>query len=321
MQASFSIYIFSKKKMRQAIIDLGTNTFKILIIERDEDNKLQILYKTKMPIGLSASANTGRISVAGFIRGINALKAFKTNIIDYYKVDKIIAFATAGLRNTANGKEFVEYVQQELGMRIEIITGEREAELIYEGVKMAVPLTNENILMLDIGGGSSEFIIGNKNGIKWSASYKLGAGKLTEKFKPSDPIKTKEVNEINAFFASELADFFEAVKKYKIETLIGSSGSFNTFGRMAAARYSSSEKYKEKLYFKITAEQFTDMHQVIINSKIINRSKIEGIKLIRSEIIVAASLLVAFISDELKIKNIIQSQYSLVEGVLSLIKN
>jgi exopolyphosphatase/guanosine-5'-triphosphate,3'-diphosphate pyrophosphatase len=307
--------------MKHAIIDLGTNTFKIIVIEEDENNKLHILYKTKMPIGFSDAANTGRISVADFIRGVNALKAFKTNIIDYYNVNHTIALATAGLRSTDNGKEFVEYVQQELGMRIEIISGEKEAEYIYEGIKMAVPLTEENVLMLDIGGGSAEFIIGNKDSIQWCGSFKLGAGRMTEKLKPSDPIKPEEVKKFNDYYAHELKEFIEIAKTYQIKTIIGSSGSFNTFGRVAASQFSSAEKYKAKLYFDISAEQFKSIHHMITTTNLAYRSKQEGIKLIRSEIIVAASLLVNYVMEELNIQKITQSQFSLIEGVISSIKN
>lgn len=305
--------------MRQAIIDLGTNTFKILVIEKDENNKIQILYKTKMPIGFSASANTGRISVAGFIRGVNALKAFKTNIIEYYQVEKTIAFATAGLRSTANGQEFVEYIEKELDMKIEIISGDREAQLIYEGIKMAVPLSDENVLMMDIGGGSTEFIIGNKNKIEFTESLKLGAGRLTEKFKPSDPILPHEIESMCLFIANQTENVITKAKEYNIKTLVGSSGSFNTLARVAAARFSTSEKYREKLYFEFTPTQFFEMHQLILGTKLHERAKIEGIKLIRNDIIVAASVLINYVLNHLQIERIQQSQYSLVEGVLSLI--
>jgi len=307
--------------MRQAIIDLGTNTFKILVIEKDLNNKIQILYKTKMPIGFSASANDGRISVAGFIRGVNALKAFKTNIIDYYQVEKTIAFATAGLRSTANGEEFVEYIEKELLMKIEIISGDREAQLIYEGIKMAVPLTNENVLMMDIGGGSTEFIIGNKNKIEFTESLRLGAGRLTEKFKPSDPILPQEIENMSLYIENQTENIIRKAKEYNIKTLVGSSGSFNTLGRVAAARFSTSEKYREKLFFEFTPAQFFEMHQLILSTKLHERAKIEGIKLIRNDIIVAASVLINYIMNQLQIEKIQQSQYSLVEGVLSLIND
>ncbi len=305
---------------RFAIIDLGTNTFKILIIEFYK-NQTQTLYKTKIPVSLSEGANLGRLTVAGFLRGINALKAFKTNIIENYKVDKTIALATAGLRSTDNGKEFVDFVQRELGIQIEIISGEKEAELIYKGIKMAVPMTEENVLMMDIGGGSTEFIIGNKHEIKWRGSYKLGAGRLMEKFKPSDPIKPSEIENFEAYFKDKLEEVMKKAQKYEVKKLIGSSGSWNTFARMAAARYSDSSKYKEKLYFEIHPSQFKEMHADIIRSTKDERSTFEGIKLIRSEIILASSLLVNFVVRKLNIQQIIQSQYSMVEGVITLLKN
>ncbi len=305
---------------RYAIIDLGTNTFKILILEVYKD-KVQTLYKTKLPVSLSEGANLGRLTVAGFLRGINALKAFKSNIIQNYKVDKTIALATAGIRSTDNGKEFVEFVKRELDLQIEIISGEREAELIYQGIKMAVPLEIENVLMLDIGGGSSEFIIGNQESIKWRGSFKLGAGRLMEKFKPSDPITMAEELAFYAYFDEKLDEVKRKADKYGVKTLIGSSGSWNTLARMSAARYSNSSKYKEKLYFEMTPTQFKEMHNDIIKSTKLQRSSFDGVKLIRSEIILASSVLVNYVVDNLKIKKIIQSQYSMLEGVITLLYN
>ena len=301
---------------RYAIIDLGTNTFKILILEFHKA-KVQTLYKTKIPVSLSEGANLGRLTVAGFLRGMNALKAFKTNIIENYHVDKTIALATAGLRSTANGKEFVEFVEQELGINIEIISGEKEAELIYKGITMAVPLTAENVLMMDIGGGSTEFIIGNKNEMLWRGSYRLGAGRLMQKFNPSDPIKKSEIRDFENYFEEKLSEVFKKAKKYKVKTLVGSSGSWNTIARMAAARYSSSGKYKEKLFFEINISELKEIHNDIISSTKEERSAFEGIKLIRSEIILAASVLVNYVVSELKIEHVLQSQYSLVEGIIT----
>ena len=144
--------------MKTAIIDLGTNTFNLLIVEGD-----QTLFKTKIAVKLGEGGITNNfIAEEPYRRGLAALKKH-IETIKHYKVERTLAFATSAIRSATNGAVFVKEVKKKLGLNIEVIDGNKEAELIYLGVQQALDLGQENNLIMDIGGGSTEFIICNKN--------------------------------------------------------------------------------------------------------------------------------------------------------------
>jgi exopolyphosphatase/guanosine-5'-triphosphate,3'-diphosphate pyrophosphatase len=149
--------------MRIAVIDLGTNTFNLLIVDSDKNGTYSILVNEKLPVKLGAGGIGKRIITPEAVeRGIAALKEQKKTI-DNYHTDHIHAFATSAIRSADNGKEFADRIKKEVGINLEIITGEKEAELIFKGISQSVPLDAEKILVLDIGGGG-EGVIGRLKG-------------------------------------------------------------------------------------------------------------------------------------------------------------
>jgi exopolyphosphatase/guanosine-5'-triphosphate,3'-diphosphate pyrophosphatase len=170
-----------------AILDLGTNTFQLLIANII-DNKPVLVFEESIAVKLGEGGiEKGYISEAAFDRGLSALKQFKKSI-DQYQVKLVRAAATSALRSASNGAEFLEKIRSETGIIPEIITGEREAELIYQGVRAAINMGDEKCLIIDIGGGSVEFIICNQEEVFWKRSYDIGAARLMEQFHHSDPI-------------------------------------------------------------------------------------------------------------------------------------
>ena len=152
--------------MITAILDFGTNTFNLLIAERKERG-FSILLSSKQPVKLGRGGiQANRITPDAIERGFVAIQNHMETIGNY-EVDEIRAFATSAIRNAANGEEFTQEVYRRFGFRTRIIPGNREAELIYKGVRQAVSLREENDMFMDIGGGSIEFILCNYQGIVW----------------------------------------------------------------------------------------------------------------------------------------------------------
>ena len=158
-----------------AIIDLGTNTFHLLITEINGTVGPGNICKKTIPVKLGHNGiNQGVIHADAFLRGIKALENFHQLIIQH-GVKQVKAMATAAIRNASNGDEFIAEVKKKTGIKIEMIDGETEARLIYAGVREAVKLGTETGLIMDIGGGSVEFIICNSTKIFWKRSFPLGA--------------------------------------------------------------------------------------------------------------------------------------------------
>ncbi len=303
--------------MRAAVIDLGTNTFNLLVVETGDRQDYRILYNNKLPVKLGKSGiDKKEIRPDAITRGLNALERHLQTIQEY-KVEKTYAFATSAIRSARNGDQFVKMVRQRFGLEIEVINGDREAELIYYGVKQAVPFDSK-VLILDIGGGSNEFIIADAENIYWKKSYPLGIARLLAKFKPSDPITIEEIEYISNYLEERLSDLFEEFRKHRIDTLVGASGSFETIAAMIRADdpdfESETSTHPESLQIDLT--DFENLYQKLINSTVKERKQMKGLESMRIEMIVVATLVVKFILQKLKIRHLVQSNFALKEGVV-----
>jgi len=302
--------------MRIAIIDLGTNTFNILIVETDASNVYKQIFQTKIAVKLGEGGiNKGYIAPIPFQRGIDALVQYKL-VLDDYSVEKVFAFATSAIRSASNGDEFVVIAKQKANIDIQVISGDKEAELIYYGVRSAVKMTNETSLIIDIGGGSTEFIIANKEQVFWKQSFLLGAARLLERFNPSDPITDKEIEDVKGYLKQELQPLFEAVKKYPITELIGSSGSFDSLAEMIAHRFYTPSILDNKTEYEFKMDDCSDIYDIIIKSTKAERTAMKGLVQMRVDMMVISSILVHFVVAEFEIEKMRLSTYSLKEGVL-----
>lgn len=299
-----------------AIIDLGTNTFNLLIVEVNTDKTYKHLYKTKVSVRLGEGGiSKGFIAPLPFQRGINALRGFKKTI-ENYNVKRIFALATSAIRGANNGSEFISNVNREIGIDIQIISGDKEAELVYFGVRDAVEMNADNSLIIDIGGGSTEFIIANNQTILWKQSFLLGVARLLEKYKPTDPITEKEINELTLYLNQELKPLFDAVQKYPVTELIGSSGSFDSLAEMIAHKFYTPHILENKTEFTFNLNDFKAIYIDILKSDKAMRLTMKGLIEMRVDMIVMSSILVHFIVSSLAIKKMRLSTYSLKEGAL-----
>ncbi|MBI4929421.1 MAG: Ppx/GppA family phosphatase [Bacteroidetes bacterium] len=302
--------------MKIAIIDLGTNTFNIFIAELFPDKTYRKLYKSKISVKLGEGGiNKNFIKKKPFKRGIKALKKHKRTI-EEFGAEKIIAFATSAIRGASNREDFIRAAKEKTGIDIQIISGDKEAELIYYGVRSAVKMNDKSSLILDIGGGSTEFIIANKKEILWKQSFLLGAARLLEKFKPSDPIKKEEIKQIENYLEENLQPLFDMMKKNPAVELIGSSGSFDSLAEMIAYRFYDISILKGKTEYDFNFDDCEKMYEVIRKSTAKDRSHMKGLSKMRVDMMVVSAIFVDFIILRLRLKKMRLSKYSLKEGVL-----
>lgn len=300
-----------------AIIDLGTNTFNLLVAEIESGKKHKILLNTKLPVKLGEGGLAKNfITPQAFERGIRAIEQHLLNA-SKYSPEKVFAFATSAVRSAQNGKEFTNEIKQRFNIDVEVIDGDREAELIYKGVREAVPL-NENIsLIMDIGGGSTEFILANKNEIFWKYSFNLGAARLLEKFNPSDPILLCEVDAICNYLKAELVPLFSALEKFPAAELIGSSGSFDSLAEMIAHKFYNPDILNNTTHYTFNLDDFYHIHDILLKSTKEERLNMKGLVSMRVDMIVISSIFIHLILQECKLSKMRLSTYSLKEGVLA----
>lgn len=304
---------------RIAIIDLGTNTFHLLIAELSGHQPPALLHREKQPVKIGKGGiNQGIITDEARQRALACLRAFK-NKMDEWGVETIRAIGTSALRSAGNGPAVVEAIQRETGIAINLISGDQEAEYIYYGVRSAMDLGVENSLIVDIGGGSVEFIIANHRGISWKQSFDVGAQRLLEKFHKHDPIRPEEISALEDFLQQSLEPLFQQLQSYQPKVLVGSSGTFDTLSEIYCIR--KNIPYAENPETPLTLNAFGEIHSELISKNRADRMKIPGMIEMRVDMIVAASCLIKFLLDRFAFHQVRVSTYSLKEGVLASLQD
>ncbi len=299
--------------MRFAILDFGTNTFNLLIAEK-QARSFRVLYSGKQPVKLGRGGiQQNRITPDAFERGFVAIQNH-LETIEQFGVEEVRAFATSAIRNASNGSEFTDEVKKRFDIRVRVIPGDREAELIYKGVRQALPF-DETAMILDIGGGSNEFIICDREQILWKQSFELGMARILELFDLSDPINVEEVSALEDFFREGLRPLYEAVIRERPAILVGASGSFDTFFYLM--RETGVDLPPGEHGRKLPLEEYHKLHSRLLLSTLEERKRMPGMEPVRVEMIVPASIFVSFILREFGIRKLLQSDFALKEGVIS----
>ncbi|KAI9185706.1 hypothetical protein LWI28_009955 [Acer negundo] len=333
MSSSTNLPLSQTPQTLFASIDIGTNSFKLLIIRAYPTGKFHTITRLKQPVVLgrdffsssSSSASPPRISTHSQSRSLDSLLYFKT-VIDSHRIDRdhTRAVATQAVREAENQREFIECVKEKAGFEVDVLSGQDEARFAYLGVLQFLPVFEKLVLCVDIGGGSTEFVIGKEGKIVFCESLKLGHVSLSEKFVTSggefDILKMRECVRM----VVEESGLVEKVKRCGFEVAVGSSGTIRAI---------------EKAVFKGYCQYFVDNVGVLGDCKRdwrLSRVDLKGVveRLLcrgaegervrrdrffksRSEFIVAGAVLLEEIFGLLGIEEMEVSGYGLGEGVIA----
>lgn len=300
-----------------AIIDLGTNTFHLMIVEIDERDDYRIVEKYKEPVKMGEGGITaGKIGAAAFRRGVRALKKFR-KLIDSKRCNEVRAFATSAIRSASNGQEFIVKAKEEAGIEIRIINGNEEAALIFEGIRNGIQLPiDQDVLLIDIGGGSVEFIVARDGKAQLLRSLNIGAARLLEMIEPSDPMTAEQTAKLQGIIRDKCIGLLEELKEFHCQTIVGSSGTFETMAALIAnlrGDHLSSENLNS---YSFSYRDYHRAHQRIQKSKQEERLAMPGMDPMRVDMIVMGSMIVEVFAQELSIKQFMVSTNALKEGIL-----
>jgi exopolyphosphatase/guanosine-5'-triphosphate,3'-diphosphate pyrophosphatase len=297
---------------RIAIIDLGTNTCNLLIAAY-EDKNYQILYQGKEVVKLGKNGiDKNQLTEDGLERAILAIRKHQERIRQF-EVSEVVIIATSAIREATNKDWFGQQVKANTGLELQIISGEKEAQLIFDGVKLAFGEIDDQSLILDIGGGSNEFILTQNNEPIWKQSFPLGMARIIEQIPPSDPITPEEIEQINEWFSSRLEPLWEKMNNIQISQLIGCSGAFDTLADLIDQ---TDPGTKTRIKQEIEMDDFNRIYSTLLQSTTAQRSEMKGMESIRIEMIVPSVLFIKLIIDRLNIPKICQTDFALREGVL-----
>ncbi|NIJ55997.1 Ppx/GppA phosphatase family protein [Dyadobacter arcticus] len=302
----------------QGIIDLGTNTFHLLIVENYGNSFTNIFHESRPArIGLGG-INQRIITPEAYERAIHVLLYFREKLNQLgVQNDNTFAFGTSAIRNADNREDFCSKIFEKTGIEIQVIDGNKEAEYIYKGVKSGADIGDNPSLIMDIGGGSVEFIIGNKNQIFWKQSFEIGGQRLMEKFMRNDPLSQRDRTNLNNYFEENLIPLANAVHQYAPEKLVGSSGTFDTLIDIDYHFRENDWPPKGQTDFGISIEAFYRSYALILSGNHNERLLIPGMIELRVDMIVVAVCLIDYVLKTYAINKIQVSSYALKEGVLA----
>lgn len=300
---------------RIASIDLGTNSFHAVIVDIHSDGSFHTIDKLKEMVLLAEKGVGERLSEAAIKRGLEALQKIKT-LCDHQDVEQILAFATSAIREAENGGEFIQRAIDEIGLKINAIPGRVEAELIGLAIQHGVQLpVDSQALMMDIGGGSVEFIIGDREKFYFLASKKLGVARMAAKFVDHDPVTVNEIETLKQHYKEKLEDVAQAFAGNRTKTLIGSSGTMENIAAMIAYRNKKSPSLTlNELEF--SAKQFFKFYDTVIRMNHEERSKLKGLDEKRVDLLIPGLVLLKYMLKTFAIDKVIISSQALREGII-----
>jgi len=254
------------------------------------------------------------ISKAAMLKAIKVLKRF--GHAAQLMGATVRAVATSAVREALNQAEFIKKVQAKTGIKIEVISGFEEAWLIYLGVIQSLPVFNKKILMVDIGGGSTEFFIGRKAKVHFDDTIKLGAVRLTARYFSRGKISGKEVSQCREYVSGMLSPVARQIKHFDYDLVVGTSGTILAIAKMVEAAKDSQPAPSTNNFYFNRKELSVAINKIVSCHTIKQRQNIPGLDPDREDIITAGALILEGIFKVLNIKRMLVSEYSLKEGLL-----
>lgn len=300
--------------MRYAILDLGTNTFHLLVVEVFNDQSFRVLHKAEEFVRLGEEG-LHHLGAAAYQRGLEQIERY-AQIIRDLKAERVIGFGTAALRTADNGQQFVDDALKRCPMQFQRISGDEEAELIYLGVRQAVALDQQPVLIMDIGGGSTEFIVANRAQILWKKSLPIGGSVLRQQFHRSEPIRSNEQVRLINHLMDVFGHCCNEVRALHPGRLVGASGSFDTLAALYTENLLGRPFNSFELSTEIPLRAFYALSERLLAATLEERMKMKGMPWFRAETMVVSVILMGYVIEMLRLHRITRSAFALKEGAL-----
>jgi exopolyphosphatase/guanosine-5'-triphosphate,3'-diphosphate pyrophosphatase len=302
----------ARQSMRMAAIDVGSNSIHMIIAEADVDGGISTLWRMKEMVGLGRASFPSRVIPRDVIDRAIAIMARFQQAAQQRQCEKIVATATSAVREASNGGDFLERINRQLGMDVRVISGREEARLIYLGVRHEMVMGGGPSVVVDIGGGSVEFIVANTRRALLLESRKLGAARMTAAHVKSDPISDADKSALLAHYAKELGPICDEILKLKPVRAIGTSGTLENLSVLCSPGESNGDGKPHN----IDRAAFDGVLEKLLRSSSKQRGEMVGMDEGRKDQIVAGALLVGELFKRLKLRRIQMCKSALREGIL-----
>jgi exopolyphosphatase/guanosine-5'-triphosphate,3'-diphosphate pyrophosphatase len=301
--------------VRIAALDLGTNSFHLLVADVHPDGHFEPLVREKAMLRLGdVVSRKGRIPESAADVAVDTVRRFRL-LAEAAGATEVLACATSAIRRAANGDDVVDRIEREAGVSVEVISGLREAELIFSAVRASVLLEPAPALCFDLGGGSVEIMVGDAGGLAYATSENLGVGRLSAEFVDSDPMSKDDRRRLRAHVVDVLSPVADRVATFEPKLAIGSSGTLEDIGRMVAERREHDVPTSlNQLSF--TRDEFLPLYRQILASTSTDRLRMNGLEARRVDLIGAGVIFLETAMELFGFEEITICEWALREGIV-----
>lgn len=300
--------------MRIAAIDIGTNSIHMIVVQVRPDLSFEIIDREKAMVRLGAGGLGGRaLTPEAADAALLALARFK-RLADAHGVEVVLAAATSATREARNGGDFLRRIERDTGIRTRVISGQEEARLIYLAASYGVNIGRGRAVVIDIGGGSVEVVLGTANAPQLSRSFKLGSIRLTERLVASDPLTAREERKIVKRIRAEIDRHCAQIAAAGFDVVIGTSGTILSLGAMAAAERGAHAA--DLHHLEVSAKQIRKVRKQLCRLDLEHRLGLPGLDPRRADVIVAGAIVLDTILERLRATDLTLCELALREGLV-----
>jgi exopolyphosphatase/guanosine-5'-triphosphate,3'-diphosphate pyrophosphatase len=293
--------------MRVAAMDLGSNSFHLLVADVHPDGHLDPLVQEKEMLRLGdVVSRHGSIPAHAADQAVATVRRFRL-LAEAAGATEVHARATSAIRRAANGGELVDRIRAETGVHVEVIGGLEEARLIFGAIRASVVLDPAPALCFDLGGGSLEVMVGDSGSMTWATSLPLGVARLSADHVHSDPISKADRRALRDRIVEVLQPVVAEVETFEPKLAVGSSGTLESLALLVAARRDED--------MPATLNQLT-VHKEILASKASDRLRMAGLDARRVDLITAGSMVLATAMELFDFDHLTISEWALREGIV-----
>ena len=295
---------------RVGIIDLGSNSARLVIVRIYKNSSNQMIYNHKISLRLGQRINkNGEITKDAIKDIVDAVKKF-SHMCTLFDAKTILAVATAAMRSAKNGPDIVEIIKAKTGIDVKIISGEQEANYGYIGTINSLDI--KNAVLFDLGGGSLEVVLVKNRQPEHMASLNIGTTTMTEKFKTADKMSSKTYRELSSYVEQKLKKTLPWLKNSKLP-IIGIGGTVRNIAKMHQRRVEYA--YPKLHNYQMQMPDFDEIFNLMRNTNYEERKKLPGLSSERADIILAGATVIKTLFSTVKNKEFIISGCGLREGV------
>lgn len=298
-----------------AAVDVGTNSLHLVVARVLPNRRFEVLASEKEVVRLgSGSGDMKQLSPAAIERGVACLARFR-QMAEVFGAE-LRAVATSAVREAENAAEFLAAARRDAGVEVEVVSGVEEARLIHLGVLQALPVYDRQLLLIDIGGGSTEFLVGKGGEMLWARSLKLGAIRLTERFFPDGRVSAKRIARARQFLLSFLTPTAGEIRGHGFDVAAGSSGTIENLAVVAAHLRDGTPPVSINGYELTRSDLDRAVRELLAAPTAAERAKVPGVEPRRADIIAAGAVLLQVTFEVLELEALTVSAYALREGIL-----